>query len=105
MSVLFRALPLSVLILSGRSEWASNLLSVLARKSESGAVSCFILAGDGYHPPAFGVLERNLLASSGPTEFRQWLQWPLSVLRGAFSSGSRHLMPSGWTERPPISTC
>ena len=46
-----------------------KLLSVLARKSESGAVSCFILAGDGYHPPAFGVLERNLLASSGPTEF------------------------------------
>ena len=38
---------LSVLFLSGWSERASYLPSVLARKTESGAVSCSVLAGFG----------------------------------------------------------
>src|SRR3954453_5197354 len=55
---------------SGRSERASVItFSVLARKSESGAVSCSVLAGFGFLSyTAFEVLERNLLVSSGPQE-------------------------------------
>ena len=55
---------------SGRSERASVItFSVLARKSESGAVSCSVLTGFGFFfPAAFEVLERNLLVLSGPKE-------------------------------------
>src|SRR3954453_21775192 len=50
---------------SGRSGRASVItFSVLARKSESGAVSCSVLTGFGFFfPAAFEVLERNLLVS------------------------------------------
>src|SRR5436305_4053080 len=55
---------------SGRSERASVItFSVLARKSESGAVSCSVLTGFGFFfPAAFEVLERNLLVLTGPKE-------------------------------------
>src|SRR4051794_2065304 len=60
---------------SGRSERASVItFSVLARKSESGAVSCSVLAGFGFLSyTAFEVLERNLLVSSGPQEHRPYI--------------------------------
>ena len=51
--------------LSGRSERASYLPSVLARKTESGLPLVTTLAGDGFFL-YLGVLERDLLASSGP---------------------------------------
>ena len=64
---------LSVLFLSGRSERASYLPSVLARKTESGAVSCLCLGKIRLFTPdtAFGVLE--------------FISWHLPVPRASLS--------------------
>src|SRR3954466_8909078 len=62
MSVLF---PLSVLFLSGRSERAPDPFPCLHEIRVRG---CFLVAfqDSAFFPAAFGVLEKNLLASSGP---------------------------------------
>src|SRR3954462_7749036 len=74
---------------SGRSERASVItFSVLARKSESGAVSCSVLTGFGFFfPAAFEVLERNLLVLTGPKEH--------SNRKDSTTSTSRHTQQDG----------